>query len=185
MAPSDAVRYQFDSAATLIAGVRPDQLADPTPCSEWNVGDLINHLTAGSRVFGTLLAGGEAELPASPPDLIGDDPVGVFAEARTMFTDGLDSPGALERSVTLPMGDVPAPVLVDLLKFDVLVHCHDLARATGQPFDPPADVVAEARQIASGAADGLRAAGALAPAVEPGPGATPIEELSAFCGRTI
>ena len=35
-------------------------------------------------------------------------------------------------------------VLVDLLKFDVLVHCHDLARATGQSFDPPADVVAEA-----------------------------------------
>ena len=185
MAPSDAVRYQFDSAGTLIEGVRPDQLDAPTPCTEWSVRDLINHLAAGSQVFGTLLAGGQAELPESPPDLIGDDPVGVWGKSRTMFVDGLDSPGAMERTVTLPMGEIPAPVLVDLLKFDVLVHCHDLARATEQPFDPPADVVAEAHQIAVGTADGLRAAGALGPAVQPHQDATPIEELSAFCGRTV
>ena len=185
MNPSDAVRFQFDSASALIDGVRLDQLDAPTPCSEWSVRDLINHLAAGSEVFGILLAGGDAELPASPPDLIGDDPVGVFARCRTVFTDGLNSPGALDRQIDLPMGTVPAGVLVDLLKFDVLVHCHDLARATGQSFDPPADVVAEAQAIAEGAADGLRAAGALAPAVDAGPDATPIEELSAFCGRQI
>ena len=138
---------------------------------------------AGSHVFGTMLAGGEAELPERPPALPEGDLVAAWNDARSAFMDGLDSPGATERVLSLPAGPVPAAVLIDLLKFDVFVHCHDLARATGQLFDPPDEVGAEAHQIASGAADGIRAAGGLGPAVEAPANATPIEALSAFCGR--
>ena len=168
MSPSDAVRDQFDAAGTLITGTRPDQLDAPTPCSEWAVRDLISHLMAGSHVFGTMLAGGEAELPERPPALPEGDLATAWNDARSAFMEGLDSPGATERDLPMPGGRLPALVLVDVLKFDVLVHCHELARATGQQFDPPDDVVEEAYQIALGAAD-----------------ASPIDSLAAFCGRQV
>ena len=65
-----------------------------------------------------------------------------------LFTEAVDKPGAIDRMVTLPFGTLPGPVVLELLKFDLLVHCWDLATATGQPFDPPADTVEQGLQTA-------------------------------------
>ncbi|MET0894817.1 MAG: TIGR03086 family protein, partial [Acidimicrobiia bacterium] len=55
--------------------------------------------------------------------------------------------------------------------------------ATGQPYDPPDAVVAEADAFAHGLVDQLRNGEAFAPAVAPPEDATPLERLIAFTGR--
>jgi hypothetical protein len=58
-----------------------------------------------------------------------------------------------------------------------------MARATGQPYAPPDDLVAAVTAFAHSAVDPLRDSGAFAAARDAGDGATPIEQLAAYTGR--
>jgi uncharacterized protein (TIGR03086 family) len=87
--------------------------------------------------------------------------------------------------VTLPFGTLPGPMVLELLKFDLLVHCWDLATATGQPFDPPADTVEQGLQTAQMMISPELRKGPFAPEVTVGTSATAIERLVAFTGRSI
>ena len=50
----DVAHAEFERRLWL---VRADQWADPTPCSEWSVRDLVNHVVAGARTYTLLLDG--------------------------------------------------------------------------------------------------------------------------------
>jgi hypothetical protein len=66
------------------------------------------------------------------------------------------------------------------------VHCYDIASATGQPFDPPADVVSEGFQAAHLIIQPeMRAAGSFGAEMEAPAGASPLEQMLAFSGRTV
>jgi uncharacterized protein (TIGR03086 family) len=66
---------------------------------------------------------------------------------------------------------------------DGLVHGWDLATATGQAYEPPDELVAAAAAFARQAIDPLRDGDTFADAVEPAPGASPIERLANYTGR--
>jgi len=189
MAPSDQLREHVAGLRRLVAGIRPEQMSDPTPCAKWSVRDLCNHFVGGAHLFASAFRG---EPMAVDPDatvtadLCGDDPVGAFDAAAASFVDAVDSPGAMERIIDLPFGQIPAPVTLEILKFDLLVHSWDLATATGQHFSPPDDMVTQASEaarmiIAPEARDG----DTFAAEVVPPAGATPIERLAAFAGRAV
>src|SRR5258705_1552144 len=107
---------RFDRAAAAadaaIAGVRPEQLGDPTPCTEWSVRELLNHLVGGTKPFLAMQTGGGPVDRAA--DHLGDDPLASFrasvAELRAAFAQD----GALQRIVPSPFGDAPATVLVNM-----------------------------------------------------------------------
>jgi Mycothiol maleylpyruvate isomerase N-terminal domain len=52
---------KFDRAAAacraVVAAIRPSQLGDPTPCTEWTVQQLLNHLVGGTKAFRSLQTG--------------------------------------------------------------------------------------------------------------------------------
>src|SRR5262249_9705380 len=94
--PHDAVRYtsmefsapvleRFRSAseqfARRLAAVAPEQWTGPTPCSEWNVRQLVNHMTRGNLNYVLLAGGGPAAdfIRLRDVDALGDDPVGAYA----------------------------------------------------------------------------------------------------------
>lgn len=112
---------------------RADQWTLPTPCEAWTVRELVAHVVAGQQLLVGLLR--DEPVPASDDDLLtayrrsADDLLAAFAE-----------PGALERIVTVPAGTMPAAVALHLRTTEALVHGWDLARATGLPFDVPADL---------------------------------------------
>jgi uncharacterized protein (TIGR03086 family) len=92
----------------------------------------------------------------------------------------------MDRTVHLPIGSVPAGVGLQIATFDVLVHCWDLATATGQAFDPPSDLVTTARGYAQQllppeARDG----DTFKDEVTPPASATPLAQLAAFTGRSV
>jgi uncharacterized protein (TIGR03086 family) len=185
--PSEQLQYQTTTLRTLVAGVKPNQWDNATPCDQWTVRDVVNHVVGGGQMFAATFAGQSVDIPAGPmPDLVGDDPVGALDGALQAFEDAANTPGAMENMVVLPFATLPAQVALDIGKFDLLVHCYDIASATGQPFDPPAEVVSEGFQAAHMIIQPeMRAAGAFGAEVPAPAGATPLEQMLAFSGRTV
>jgi uncharacterized protein (TIGR03086 family) len=188
MAPSDQLDYQIKAIHDLIANVTPEQLDTPTPCAKWTVRDLINHMVGGGELFGAALAGETVTMDPDGelPDFLGDNPVAAWDHACATFCNGVDSPGALDRTVSLPFGEMPGNVVLEIGKVDLLIHGWDLAQATGQKYEPPADVtdaaIGAARHIIVPAA---RNGDTFAAEQTVPSGATPIEQLVAFSGRSV
>jgi uncharacterized protein (TIGR03086 family) len=188
MATADDLEYQITAIHDLIANTAPDQFDNATPCAKWQVRDLMNHMVGGGTMFGTALKGEPVtmDLEGPMPDMLGGDPASAWDGAAQAFCDGADSPGAMERQVTLPFATLPGQVVVEIAKFDLLVHAWDLAQATDQRFDPPAEVVepaiATAQMIITPEA---RDGDTFAAEVTPGGDAAPIERLAAFTGRSV
>jgi uncharacterized protein (TIGR03086 family) len=119
--------------AARLAQVRPDQWSAPTPCAEWDVRALVNHLVYEERWLPSMLVGATvAEVgDRFDGDLLGDDPVGNAAEAAREADAAVAEPGAMERIVHLSFGDFPAAEYLRQIIADHLVHSWDLAAAIG------------------------------------------------------
>jgi uncharacterized protein (TIGR03086 family) len=188
MKPSDQLEYQRETLRGLVANVTPEQLTLSTPCAKWDVRGLINHFVGGSGMFTAAFNGEDLQIdPDAPmPDFVGDDPLGSFDAAIAAFDTAIDQPGAMDRIVNLPFGQMPAPIVLELLKFDLLVHCWDLATATGQVFEPPTDAVEQGLETAKKMiAAELRNGDTFGQEVTVGASAAPIERLVAFTGRRV
>jgi uncharacterized protein (TIGR03086 family) len=184
--PADRLDYQAGALHDLIAGVQPGQWDARTPCTNWTVRDLTNHLVGGGAMFAASFRGETVEMDDSAlPDLLGDDATAAWDQVFSDFRDAVGARGAMEREVVLPFATLPAQVALDIATFDLLVHAWDLARATGQPFDPPVDVVADARNVAGTLVDGLRDGDTFKDATTAPDSASPIDELAAFTGRSV
>src|SRR5438552_18874372 len=79
----------FDAAAAqadrVVAAVRPDQLADPTPCTDWRVRDVINHLVTGNLLFAAIVA--DTDRPDRSRDHLGDDPLAAFRASVSQLAE--------------------------------------------------------------------------------------------------
>ena len=126
--------------ATLVAGVRDDQLQDPTPCERYSVGDLLDHVGGAALAFAAAArkeplegapSGDVANLPSDWRSRIPAD-LQVLADAwrAPEAWRGMTRAGGVD----LP-GEVAAVVALD----ELVIHGWDLARATGQPsgYDGP------------------------------------------------
>ncbi|HLN16329.1 MAG TPA: TIGR03086 family metal-binding protein [Acidimicrobiales bacterium] len=133
MEPLEYLALGADTFRARLVAVGPDQWDAPTPCTDWTVRDLVGHVVGGNRMAVALLGGAStAEAIASVQrDHLGDDPVGNFDEAAAAQAAAFASPGALERVVHHPAGDVPGSRLLGFRLGDLTLHAWDLARATG------------------------------------------------------
>ena len=118
----------------LVSGIDEQGWPRPTPCDGWTVHDLVNHVVAGNLLFAGVVDGHETmqDLRARlPGDHLAPDPAGAFATAGDAVVTAFSAPGALEQTVTVPVGTVPAWVALHLRITEVLVHGWDLAQALG------------------------------------------------------
>ncbi|GAA4901372.1 TIGR03086 family metal-binding protein [Streptomonospora salina] len=123
-----------------VRAIRVTQWGSPTPCSEWDVHDLLNHLTGEQLWVPFLLAGGTIEEAGDryDGDLLGEEPVATWEVASRESRSAWLQPGALERTVHLSFGDAPGELYLWQMTFDLAVHAWDLARAVGadEKIDP-------------------------------------------------
>jgi uncharacterized protein (TIGR03086 family) len=127
-----------EGTSKIVEQIAPEQLGNDTPCSEWDVRGVLNHLVGENYMFATLLAGKALpDTSAGLPDFVGDDPAGAYAKSLTATLDAWRKPGAQEQTIALPMGPTPASFALGLHFMDTLVHGWDLARGTDQ--DAPLD----------------------------------------------
>ena len=163
----------------VVANIGPDELDNQTPCDAFTVRGVLEHMVVGATMF-TAAIRGEEPGEADTSDLLGAFQPVVLGD----LFDALREPGAMERTIAAPFGEVTGDTFARFLVFDGLVHGWDMARATGQPYEPPAELVAAADAFARQAIDPLRDGDTFAEAVEPPADATPIERLAAYSGRT-
>jgi uncharacterized protein (TIGR03086 family) len=173
------------STGKIVAAVRPNQLGDATPCTEWDVRTLLNHVIAVAGAFSQV-----GEAPITPPDprvatFEGDGYAAAYDLATTALLDAWRTPGVLDTTVALPIGEVPGTVAAGINFVDVLVHGWDLARATAQDAELPSHLAEPALEFSRGlVTDQLRSAGAFGPEVVVPADAPAGERLVAFLGRT-
>ena len=145
-----------------------------TPCDEWDVRALVNHMLDSLRWFAGVPDGQSSPGPSpTPPDLLGDDPVEQYEEARQATLEAYKRPGALDKH-----GSTLGIALVDQL-----LHGWDLARATGQDATMPADLAEAGFNMIEGRMPNDKRGGVFKPEVEVAAGATPQQRLLAYAGR--
>ena len=130
----DLYRRASDTFGANVHRVRPYQWDLPTPCTEWDVRTLVNHVVGENRWAVPLFGGGTiAEVgDRFDGDLLGADPMAAWDESAAEALAVIDEMGATERTVHLSFGDFPGREYAMQLFADLLVHGWDLARATGQ-----------------------------------------------------
>ncbi|WP_033296224.1 TIGR03086 family metal-binding protein [Amycolatopsis jejuensis] len=187
MNPVDHLATVLDSTAALVAAVPPDRWTAPTPCPEWNARELVGHVVLGNRLFADVLRGsGEAHsLDPKQADVLGDDPAATYRRAADALVAAFRLPGALDRVIRVPAGEVPGIAALHLRIVEEVTHGWDLAEATGQQPKYPDDVVApEVAFTRAKLADVPPGRSPFAPAVPVADDAPPLHQLVALLGRT-
>jgi uncharacterized protein (TIGR03086 family) len=165
--------------------IKPDQWAGPTPCADWDVRALVNHVVGEQRWTAPLFAGATIEEVGDrfDGDLLGDDPAATAADAGRETVDVVSAPGALDRTVDLSFGETPAREYAAQLLAEYLVHGWDLAVAIGA--DPALDeeAVRACAEWFTGREDLYREWGVIGPPVEVPPGRGEQARLIGAFGR--
>jgi uncharacterized protein (TIGR03086 family) len=184
--PISLYRRAAALADATVSGVRADQLGQPTPCTEWTVRQLINHVLTGNLFFASLATG--APLPDRTVDQVGDDHVTSFRDSLARLSAAFGEPGFLSKRVRTPDGEGTGAVLVDMRFIEFVIHSWDLAKATGQSTDLDhelAERVLAAMRV-SPLLPRVRGEGGPVGEQQPvPPGATLADQLAAFMGREL
>lgn len=125
--------------------VTPAQLAAPTPCPDWDVRALLAHVIGGDLGYVALLHGADSEqfLAGRRAFVLDEAAVAEQAQASGQaLIAAFAEPGALERTVAHPIGEIPATRLLGMRLTEWLVHGWDLARALGTDESMHAELAA-------------------------------------------
>ena len=175
-------QQEFDARVQL---VKEDQWDRPTPCTEWSVRDLVNHIVYENVWTPPLMEGQTIEQVGDKfeGDLLGNDPVAAWNEASAAALSSVQADGALERTVHLSFGDVPGREYVEQLFNDHVIHAWDLARAIGADDELDPELVEILFAGAKPREDALKQTGVFGDKVEVPDDADTQTKLLAIMGR--
>src|SRR5271165_3676081 len=175
----------LEATGRIVSGVAADRWDDPTPCAEWNVRELVNHLVSGNLWAAELAAGATiAEVgDRLDGDVLGADPAGAYDESARVASAVFHRPGAMDAPCAVSYGPVPGSVYAGHRFLDVLVHGWDISMATGQDTTLDESLVQGCIEVIEPQAELLRASGMFRDDVTAPPGASSQTRLLALLGR--
>lgn len=170
------------TTSDVVAGVDQACLDDASPCHDWDVRGLGNHMTgflaysASAARKNTLSGEGER------PDMTGGDWGTRYRSMADDLVAAWSEEGALEGATQFGPGELPSEYAAGITLLELVVHGWDLARASGQSVEYAPEVVAATAKVVDGAvAQGP--SDFFHPPVDVSEGATPFERLLAKSGR--
>ena len=176
--PVDLFERATRHADAVMARVSPDQLSSPTPCSEWTVQQLIDHMVGATDYLRGALSG-------QPPVPRAGTSHADYRAGVAQVLAGLHSPDVLERTCRSPLdfewtvGQATAGTFMDQL-----IHTWDLATAIGQDATLDADLVAACSAMFLPHMPEMgRSAGFVGPAIDVAADASEQDRLLAAMGR--
>ena len=164
----------------VVSTITPEQLDNSTPCANFTVRGILDHMIGGATVFAAAFRGQGAD-EVTPPD--SGDKIADFDAALGNLAAAMHEPGALDKTIAAPFGEISGSDFARFVVLDGLVHGWDMSTATGQSYDPPEHLVAEAFEFARNTVDPLRDGDTFKAAVDVPAGATALEQLVAYTGR--
>lgn len=169
----------------LVRAIRRPHWENPTPCTDWTVRDLLNHLVV-EQLWAPQLIGGASIAEVGDRfdgDQLGDAPLVAWQDASRAAFDAFHAPGALEHEVELSYTRRSARDYCGEMTFDLTVHAWDLARGIGADagLDPALvlfsyDLIAPQMELVAGS-------GLFDPPVDIPDDAAPQARLLAITGR--
>jgi uncharacterized protein (TIGR03086 family) len=172
----------------LVAEVDDAQLDAPTPCREYTVGDLLDHI-GGLAIAFAEAARKEQGTNASqaPPGSTGrlgaDWRARIPADLETLGV-AWQEPAAWDGMASISAMEMPASAVGAVALDEVVTHAWDLARALGQPFDADADAIAGAMEFVGPISEpGAPRPPIFGPVVEVSADSTPTARFIALTGR--
>ncbi|MGK5640001.1 TIGR03086 family metal-binding protein [Streptomyces sp. URMC 126] len=184
--PRPQLRRAVAQLAAVADAVRPERLADPTPCAEYDVRGLLGHIVGAAHALaGVASSGGfQAGGPLPAPEVADDGWAAAVAEAGTRLADAWDDESLLTSTFDVPWGKSPGHSVISFLVLETVVHSWDLDEALGRPvaLDPELSefALAVAEMLPAEGKEG--AFGAARPAPE---GADVHVRLAARTGRPV
>jgi uncharacterized protein (TIGR03086 family) len=174
----------LDRFGEHVAAIREDQWRGPTPCTEWDVRVLVNHLVSENRWVPPLLDGRTiAEVGNRlDGDLLGDDPGSAWSDSAKEAGEAARATNP-KTIVHVSYGDITAEAYLFEVMTDLVIHGWDLAKAIGADEALDSESVDVLFGHFKPQEEMLKATGAFGPKVEPPPGADKQAQLLAVFGR--
>ena len=171
----------------VVSQVRREQLWFPTPCADWTVRGLVRHLVSENEGFAAAAIDGSAPVQTWTGGRLADNPAGAYRRSNARFVDVFSDEAALDRPVEVrEFGTFPRRTALTFHLLGCVVHGWDLARALDLPYDPPAELVEAALDVARRIPDTGRSRGpgaAFERAVQVPEDAPGFDRLLAMLGR--
>lgn len=125
----------LDRTDRLMAGLIDQLTADDrtaqTPCTEWTVDDLLEHVCQGGQMVAGGLRGQAP--PDDAPDVLADGPAAGWKQTVAALRDAA-TPDVLTATHQMPFGEVSGEKALAVIIADHATHAWDLAQATGLAF---------------------------------------------------
>ncbi len=181
------ISHAAEAMAAVARTITDDQLANKTPCTEYDVRALVNHLL----FWGPSLAGAGRKESVPQPAAAESDvdlTVGDWRGRLLALLDDIASswapPSAVEGETTMGTPQtLPAHVMGDMIVGELAVHGWDLAVATGQRLELPADLLAHLHDTMSVGVEQGREMGMYGLEVAVPPDAPTLDRILGLTGR--
>ncbi|MEV4615911.1 TIGR03086 family metal-binding protein [Kitasatospora sp. NPDC049258] len=185
-------RLAMRHSVAAVSLVEADQWTLPTPCAEWDLRRLVEHMTAENHGFAAAADGERTDRSAWDHRPAGGGPVADYRASAERVVTAFGAAGVLEREFWLPRIDPAVPFAgrraVSFHLLDYLVHTWDVARALGRPVAFEAELLAEVADIADREVPDtprrLRPGAGFRPRLPPPADATPLDRLLTDLGRS-
>ncbi len=118
------------SGGTCFGHITPGQFANSTPCTEWNLKQLINHMIYELMWLPDIVSGKTIQEVGDvyDGDLVGDNPIAAWDVASTKALAAVKK-ADLNATAHLSYGDVPMEKYITECGCDMLIHGWDAAQA--------------------------------------------------------
>lgn len=174
-----------DEAARIVAGTRPEQFGDKTPCAQWDVKELLNHLILWTSYSFERRARSEEVGPelterdfASEPDY-----AERYREQLNRALKAWEPDEVWAGEVNTGSSTMPASQIAEMILMEMVLHAWDLATATGQSYTCSEEVAATVAKAVDASAEMYRQYDGFAAETEVGDGASVFERALAVSGR--
>jgi uncharacterized protein (TIGR03086 family) len=177
----DVHRDALAATGRIVSNIDDAQLHERTPCEDYDVQGLLDHLISGNFWVAPLVEGKTIEE-------VGDRLDRQYAPAdydasATEADSAFSAPGAMQKPVAVSYGPVPAEVYAGHRFIDVLIHGWDLAKATGQDTRLAPELVDACWDVITPQLDLLKGSGMFGEEVSVPDSADPQTKLLAVLGR--
>jgi uncharacterized protein (TIGR03086 family) len=183
-------RRAVDRSIEIVRQVTSAPLDSPTPCSEWTLRELLEHMIVQHHGFANAADGSPSTVEDWQPRLLSDDPVAEYVAAAEHVVDAFGADAVLDQGFLLPeittAQTFPGKQAVGFHFVDYVVHGWDVARALGVDHGYHADVLEAVLPYVYAVPGGdvrLRPGSMFSPEVDPGDQADPMSRIVAHLGR--
>lgn len=184
-------RRAVQASVGVVARATVGDLALPTPCAKWTLGELLAHMTVQHDGFAAAAAGRGADLEVWEARPAGDDAVAEYIAAADRVLAAFAQPGVLERKFALPeiirALTFPAAQAISFHFIDYVVHGWDVARSLGVRYELSPELAEAALPVAEAVPDGpqrLKPGAAFRPGLAAPQGSAALDRVLLALGRS-